>query len=173
MAGQVGAYLGAAVTPYAIQGAQQSMQKGNSDVMTAAPFIGITPAPASVSRSDFEAYIHEKGQAFHTSKTPEGADRAQARADAIKSIQQNGKPDLSQFSQQERLNIYKSARTPVQESMFRRLTIQQQLSALDKATDDEVRKFKLKMIAQHSLALHGNQLEDEDRVKARALIQSK
>jgi len=174
IAGQVAGYLGQSVTPYAITGMQQSLHKGTSPEMAALPFIGVTPAPASVSRTPFESYVIDKYQdAFHTSKTPEGAEKAQARSDAINAIKNGKEPDLTMFSPQERSNIYTSARTPMQTSLFKRLPLEQQLSAYDKATVDEVQKYRLLPILLHSYAIHGSQMDQDARARAQEIITAK
>jgi hypothetical protein len=174
VAGQVASYLGQSITPYAITGAMQSAKKGTSDAMMAAPFIGITPASASISRTPFESYVFEKySNAFHTSKTPEDAEKAQARSDAINAIKKGQTPDMSMFTPREQLSIRTSARTSVQTSLFRRLTLQQQLTAYDKASDEEIKEFKLKPIMVRSFAQHGRQMDQDEQQRAREIIASK
>jgi hypothetical protein len=171
VAGQVADYLGTAVVPYAVTGLQQNLKKGTSPVLAAAPFIGITPASAAISRTPFEAYVNEKYQsAFHTSKTPESAEKARARSDAINAIKNGEAPDLSQFTKQERLNIYLAARTPMQESLFKRLTLQQKISAYDKATSDEIKKYRLRPIVMRDFAEHGRQMDEDEQAQAKAIL---
>lgn len=171
VAGQAMAYMGKSVEPYALQNAQQNRSKGTSDAMTAAPFVGITPAPSSVSRTPFEDYVTERyAAAYHQTQTPESAEHAQLKRDAINAVKQGKQPDLTPFTPGERMSIFTSARTPIQQQRYNRLSIQEKISAWDRATPQERAQFHLKVGLTRDFMLHGATLDPAVRTKAMGII---
>lgn len=167
MAKQLVGYLGKSVEPYAVQNLQQNRSKGTTGAMQAAPFIGITPAPSSVSRTPFEAYVAERyASAYHESLSPESAEKAQSRREAINAIKNGQRPDLAPFTPRERMSIFTAARTPVQQQRFNRLSLPAKLSAWDRATPEERAKFHLRQAIARDFVLHGATLDPDVRNKA-------
>lgn len=173
IAKQAMTYLGKSVEPYAVQNLQQNRSKGETGPMSAAPFIGITPAPSSVSRTPFEAYITERyAQSYHQSLTPESAEKAQARREAISAMKAGKQPDLTQFTPQERMSIFTAARTPIQQQRFNRLSLQEKISAWERATPEERAKFNLKGALVRDFSQHQLHLDPVDRAKVMDIIRA-
>ncbi|MEO5625999.1 MAG: hypothetical protein ABIQ70_08335, partial [Dokdonella sp.] len=144
-------YLGKSMMPYAIQGAAKNASTGTSAVMTALPFIGITPASGEVTKSKFQEYVADK----YYDTLPSGA-RSQEKTDisanfkaAVKAARDGEQPDTRGFtgSQLKRLATEKQELVP--QIRFKRLPINQQLNAWEKATPDERESYKLRAAIMH------------------------
>jgi hypothetical protein len=110
MAKQVVSYLGKSVR--ALRGPEPPAEprQGRKCGDAAAPFIGITPAPASVSSTPFESYVAERyAQAYHETLTPESAEKAQARRDAINALKNGQRPTSSLHAARAHVDLHRGA----------------------------------------------------------------
>lgn len=171
---QTAGYTASAFVPFWMKGVQKESDRGGTNLAKAAPLIGVMPAPASVSNSSFDQYISDKySQAFHVTKTPEGAEQAQKRREAIQAIKKGEAPDLTDFSVAQISRIYHDARTPIQIQQFGRLSLQEKISAYNKASDAEREQFHLSAFIAKDLLHHGLTLPPEERQKALDIIRGK
>jgi hypothetical protein len=77
-------YAAKETVPFAIQGTKQFAESGASGIATAAPYFGITPAPARVtSPEQMERYQHEREQQAYLKKLRHDLRRAVGDGDEI------------------------------------------------------------------------------------------
>jgi hypothetical protein len=142
-AGEVGMHLIKGFVPYSITGADKL--KDASAGRKAANFFGITKAPASVSRSPFEAFVADK--AYNAmpkgSRTQEQADHAQAMHAAEAAVRKGQEPDMAGLSEKDRRDVDKAARMQIPMIRFKRLSIEDKLRAYDLATPKERDTYEL------------------------------
>lgn len=140
---QVGEYLAKGFIPYSITGADKI--KDASTGRQVANFFGVTRAPASVSRTKFEAFVAEKAY----DAMPQGArskaqaDHAKAMHEAEAQVRRGEEPTMDGLSPDDRRNVDRAARMEVPAIRFRRLSIEDKLRAYDLATPAERERYKL------------------------------
>ena len=147
VAEQVGSYILSSSKPYAVQNQQQIAKQGGSVAARIAPFFGITPAPGDIVKSPFQTYVSDSYFESHpsASRTPEEAAARQKLKDASAAIQRGEKPDLSGFTMKERASIQRMSKSKDYVALdFGKLSLQQQLAAYEKATEEERTKYKLR-----------------------------
>lgn len=144
-AGQVGAYLAKGFIPYSITGAQKNSDTGVSAGRQVANFFGITKAPASVSRSKFQAFVADKAYDAmpQGSRSQAQAQHSQAMHAAESAIRRGQTPDMEGLTDADRRNVDKAARQETPAIRFRRLGIEDKLRAYDLATPGERERYQL------------------------------
>lgn len=163
-------HIAGAFVPYSIQNTLKNQQAGQSSLMTAAPFFGVTPAPASIARSDFQQYLAQKAAdaAPQGARSKEQARQTAAIHDAERQLRLGEQPDLSQFSPEQRRSIAKAAREDVTSIRFKRMSLTDKLNAYDVASNDEKQKYNLRRLILNSHWQAGLQaLPPESRQAAR------
>ncbi|MBS0229244.1 MAG: hypothetical protein JSS23_11185, partial [Proteobacteria bacterium] len=181
-------YMAKGFVPYAVQGAVKNKQAEDTDgqdhagkdaALAAAPFIGITPAPADLSHTPFEQYVQDKyvDTLPQGAKSPEDQAKIDARKEALRAMRSGEEADTSMFSPAQVRQMKREASTPVFQTRFMRLTLPQKLRAYDLATPAERERFGLdRMIARH-LAKNVQALPEDERddvlAKAEAILQQR
>jgi hypothetical protein len=108
---QIGKYLANRILPYAVQNQRQIAKSGGGVGQRSLPFVGVVPAPASVTRTPFEQYVTDRYWAHNQDeKTPEQAENSKNFSDAVKAIKSGQTPDLNGLSQSAREKVYKYAK---------------------------------------------------------------
>jgi len=168
-AAQVGKYLAAGFLPYSAKNAQEMNKTGTPPAMMAASFFGVAKAPASVSRTTFQAFVAEHGHGSG-SMTPDQAENSQARRDAIVAMRQGETPDLANFSPAQKQRMRAEARQDPTVVRFNRLSLTDKLRAWDRATDAERERYKLRALILRSYANSFAHLPPEQKQEARQRI---
>jgi hypothetical protein len=144
-AGEVAAHAGKAFVPFGFRGLQQMHASGDSVPMQVAPFIGITPAPASIKKTAAENLASDFMHANMPggARTQEQAETSQNKAAALRAMR-NGDfttpakmlgdgtlqpKDFARLAKQ-------SAESPL-ESAFKHLNLDQALAVYAKGTPSE------------------------------------
>lgn len=172
-AAQVGEYLAKGFVPYSLTGAEQARGAGTGRQV--ANFFGLTKAPASVSRSRFEAFVAEKAYDAmpRGARSQAQAEHAKAMHDAEAAIRRGEEPSMEGLSPEDRRNVDKAARQEVPAIRFRRLSIEDKLRAYDLATPEERERYQLApMILRSNWHKAVRDLPDTDREAVLAKIQT-
>jgi hypothetical protein len=149
---QVGEYVAKGFLPYSWTGHKKLDAMDSSPSRKVANFFGVTTAPASISRTPFQAFVAEKAYASlpKGARTPEQAEHSQQMHE-IEAQLRNGKPaDLSVLSPRDQRNALRASRDEVPAIRFRRLGIDDKLRAYDMATPEERDKYRLRDIILRS-----------------------
>ncbi len=156
-------YILKGFTPYAVTSAVKSAQTGQSLPLTLAPFVGVAPAPASITRTKFQDFVADNSFKGAAARTQEQADASKAKHDAETAIRRGEKPDLTAFTPKERFQIQQAARKEVPEIRFHQLSFADKLKAYDMATDQEKQEYKLRQIIMKSSTHALQNASPEDR----------
>lgn len=136
---QVGEYIAKAFAPYVVAG-NAKLDKTDAGIgAKVGNFFGVTPAPASVSRTPFQEYLAKRGAAHASQggRTQEQADRSNARNEAIDATRAGKNPDLSQFTEPDRKRIAADSQLVQPQVRFQRLSLGEKLHAWNMATPQE------------------------------------
>jgi hypothetical protein len=172
-AGEVGEHLAKGFIPYSITGADKI--KGESAGRQAANFFGITRAPASVSRSKFQAFVADKAYDAmpQGARSQQQADHSKAMHDAEAEIRRGETPDMAGLTDADQRNVDKAARQEVPAIRFRRLGIEDKLRAYDLATPEERDSYQLApIILRSNWHKAVRDLPDDERDAVLAKIQA-
>jgi len=146
------AYLGKSFTPYSVTGAMKAHDTGQSAMMTALPFIGITPAPGDITKSPFLKYVEDRYfEQQPRAKTQAQADRSRQFADNLQALQ-SGSLDTSHLSGKDLRKLENAARASVTQYRFGRLSLPQQVRAYELASPDERSEFGLQSYVGRNLS---------------------
>lgn len=170
-AGDVTNYLFHQFEPYAFQGMERARQAGKSPLEMALPFVGIMPAPSSITGTPFMDYMAEKSAAGRAEggETKERAVKAQNMHEAEAAIRRGETPDLSQLSHKDRHTVEKVSHIAAATARFKRLSIEEKIRAYQLATPEEREKYKL-----HAALMRGRDRDMRDVSPAdRPAIQAK
>lgn len=144
--GQVGRYLAKQLYPYSVQNLNRAQEAGKGGWEQYSPFIGIAPAPASVTRSPFQNYVTQKY--FDTmprgGMTPEQQDTAAAKRAQLQGLREGDDVDLSNLSLKQQRAIEKQAHTEIPAQRFEKLPLDQMLAAWKKAKPEEREQYGLR-----------------------------
>lgn len=143
---QVAEYLAQGLEPYAFKNEARAAQAGGGSVDRALPFVGMTPAPSDIARSQFQVFVAHNGERGYGgfNQTPEQAavsERVRAAEDAIRTGQQ---PDFTGMSEPDVLRAERTAQMPKPESEFMRLGLEDKLRAYDMASPEERTAYHLR-----------------------------
>ncbi len=146
-AADIAEHIAKSIEPYAIQGMIKNSEDGKSAAMTVLPFFGITPAPASVTRSKFQEFVADKisEKVPSAARTKEDVARTNRIRDAENSIRQGGHPDVSGLEPKDQVRVLKEAQQSVSELRFKRLSLEDKLKAYELATPDEKKNGSLRV----------------------------
>ena len=160
-------YLGKGMVPYSVSGAQQNAKAGRSTGMTIAPFIGITPAPGSVTKSEFQQYVTDKhfGQQTIEGRSVRDAEKGRAFNDALQALRNGEQIDKSKFSKGQLDAMQRMIKTPKPQAYFARLPFDQQLHAFELATPQERQKYGLNATLQKGLPKYLRSLPSDQRAE--------
>jgi hypothetical protein len=138
-------YLASSFTPYSVRGAMKNASTGESPVMSALPFIGVTPAPGNITHSAFQDFVLHGGTNGWPSivKTPEEQDRKQAIRAASAALRNGAEPDFGDLSEADIVKAQKASGHAVPELLFKRLPNLDKLKAWDMATPHEREEYHL------------------------------
>lgn len=158
---QIGEYIVSGFEPYAFENEQQAEKAGGGPVDRALPFVGVTPAPADIDRSDFQQFVAENGTRGYSgfTTTPEKAETSQKKRAAEDALRTGRDPDYTGLSDRQVLQAEKEGQIPKPELQFQRLGIEDKLRAYDMATPDERQQYHLR---DH--LLHGRVMESVRRL---------
>lgn len=128
--------------PFSLRNYQQRIEKGGSKSQAVQSFFGITPAPASIDRTDTQErisdYLKAKGvpvktkEQFETSKTVRGMiQKGRAGVDIMPALS-----DMEQGDAKKRSIAKRTLVSPLQDS-FKMLPLSQALTVFEKATSQE------------------------------------
>ena len=161
------------VEPYALQNQQRNADAGGGAVRSALPFLGVTPAPASIARTKFQqAVVKARSEQEHeTNRSPEQAQHGRDLSDAINKVRAGDRSVLPTLSERDRQTVLKDAKTDINEYRFMGLPLQQQVNLFDEATPEEAKQYKLlQHINQRMLSVRGqHELQGMDPQDAQAL----
>jgi len=137
-------HAGKAVIPFSVRGMQREQQLGAGTVEKILPFIGVTPAPADISKSKAEdlasKLLGERGHAAISKEQFERRDlqRQIKRFERLKEpIPDEIQKRMGELSKRQRSDAAKAGNlTPLQEQ-FKRLTINGAIKVLSVATPKE------------------------------------
>lgn len=162
---EIAEYVAKGFEPYSINNQSKMVETDSGAGQRVANFFGVTQAPRSVSKSDFQAFVAEKKREKIPAgaRTQESAEHTQALyavEDAIRDLYRDH-PDFAKKSQDEQAKLLagidgysalnagdkkkaaKAAERLVPEIQFRGLTIADRLEAYDLATSDERKRYNL------------------------------
>lgn len=139
-------YLGKSFVPYSVRGAMKSASTGKNAAMTTLPFIGITPAPASITHSEFQDFVMHGGTNGWPSivKTPEQEERKQTMRAASAALRDGTEPDYGDLSEADIQKVQGDSDHSVPELLFKRLPNVDKLKAWDLATPHEREEYHLR-----------------------------
>ncbi|HEX5464454.1 MAG TPA: hypothetical protein VFW88_07040 [Burkholderiales bacterium] len=163
---QVGEYLAKGFTPYAITNTAKAHQNDAGLGREAASFVGVTTAPASVSRTPFQEFVANKAyesepQAARTQAQAEHSQRMHAVEVALRS---GDSPDMSDLTPRDQRNAKRASSMEVPEIRFKRLSFEDKLHAWKVATPAERDRYHLRdMILRSNWREALNRLPDEER----------
>jgi hypothetical protein len=140
--------------PFSIRGAQKGIERGGSAGAIAAPFIGVTPAPADVNKTKAEKLVSEYG----ADRTPQGARTQEetkrsdlkrkmyvalrkGEVEKAKNFFKEGKDDKI-LRPRDYIDTVKKARKSPLINSFSHLTYEQALRVMDVATPEEQRQLR-------------------------------
>lgn len=169
---EIAAYILKGMLPLSVQNVQESRANGDSAGQMAAGFFGFNPAPASLNRSAFQAFVAKggaKGWDFPAA-TPAEAEYQDRRRAAEHALRTGQTPDLSGLDPRDVATLKRKVRTPTPELQFDRLGLADKLDAYEMATPAERQRYHLTAILarttpQRSVAFR--RLPEEER---RALL---
>jgi hypothetical protein len=149
-----GKYLGKSVQPFGIRNLLRERQLGGSAVDQALPFVGLTPAPAAISRTKAENLMSEflKGRIPNAAITKDQAEVYDTKRQVLSLIRQ-GKPidlelaaKLQNLSPRQLENIVADTGKDYFTKRFKALTLREALDVYNVATPEEQGKSKLLLV---------------------------
>jgi hypothetical protein len=160
-------YLGKSFMPYAVTGAQQNAKAGQSLAMSALPFIGITPAPGDVTKSQLQNFIaqHYYATLPQGARTQEQAESSAQFNQALAAKRRGEKPDTTGMTPAQLQRLQKLSGTTVPADRFKRLPLAAKLQAYEMATPAERRQYKLRETILGSGWQHAIQNEKDPETK--------
>jgi hypothetical protein len=162
-------YLGKSMLPYSVTGAAKNASTGKSTAMTIAPFFGVTPAPGSVTKSEFQQYVADRhfGQQSNEGRSVKSAESSHAFSDALQAMRLGQPVDKTQFSRGQLEAMQRMIRTPMPQSYFGKLPFDQQMHALEIATPLERQKYGLERTMRKGLSSYLSKLPPSQRAEVR------
>ena len=143
---QVGEYFAKGFIPYSVTGQGKLEENDAGLAARVGNFFGFTVAPASVSRSKFQAFVADKA----AESAPQGA-RSLAQAERSRhlreveaSLRKGGDPDMADLTEREQKNARKAAGMQAPEIRFKRLSLEDKVHAWDLATPEERERYHLR-----------------------------
>jgi hypothetical protein len=156
-AAQLGKYWAAQFLPFTFSNGQKVAENGGKMGRQIANFFGVTNAPASVTRSDFQAFVgHNGNKGFgHEMRSQVDLEHSRAVHQAEAAIRQGDTPDMTGMTPRDRKRIAREVRSEVPELEFRKMDIEDKLQGWDMATPKERVDYNLRrdilMTAQNAI----------------------
>jgi hypothetical protein len=143
---EIAEYVAKGFVPYSVTNHQKSASNEAGVGRQLANFVGVTTAPASVSRSKFQEFVaHNGNKGFgHELRTQADAEHSQKIHDIEQEIRNGGHPDLSGLSRRDVMRIRRESKVEVPEIRFKKMDIEDKLDAWDMATPEERTRFNLR-----------------------------
>lgn len=143
---EIAEYVAKGFMPYSWTNRQKIVENEGGIARQVAGFAGITTAPASVSRTPFQAFVAHNGHAGfgHELRTRASAEHSRKVREIIDEVRQGGTPDLTGLSRRDLGRIRRESRVEVPELQFQRMGLEDKLDAWDMATPKERRKYHLR-----------------------------
>jgi hypothetical protein len=153
---QIGEFVAKGFLPISVTQAQKAKANDAGSGRLAASFFGVTNAPASVTRSPFQAFVAEKAiesmpRGARTQEQAEHSERMRAAEDAMR---RGGDPEFGDLSEKDQQRARKAAQVNVPELRFHHLSIVDKLHAYDLATPAERERYDLRDIILRSNPSH-------------------
>lgn len=145
-AAQLGKYWAAQFLPFTFSNGQKVAENGGKMGRQIANFFGVTNAPASVTRSDFQAFVgHNGNKGFgHEMRSQVDLEHSRAVHQAEAAIRQGDTPDMTGMTPRDRKRIAREVRSEVPELEFRKMDIEDKLQGWDMATPKERVDYNLR-----------------------------
>lgn len=142
---QIGEYVAKGFVPYSITNMSKSNKEKRGVGRMGINFLGFVDAPASVSRSDFGAFVAHGGKRGWASikRTRQQADYSEKLHDASAAIRRGDEADMSDLTDHDAKKARAAARKAVPEIRFGKLSMEDKIRAWDLATPEEREKYHL------------------------------
>jgi hypothetical protein len=170
----VALHAGQSALPFSVRGYQKETERGGSVLKRVAPFVGITPAPAYINKSEAEKLISRKTEETlpRGARTREEADRSQLRHQ-LQTKARNGQDISSEVSvaiKQGKLrpddahDILRDAKQTPLQLRYKHLTLKDALEVWDVMTSDERNEVK-DILAEKATSVDDLPETEQDAVK--------
>ena len=153
-AGQIMLHLAKAFVPFAVKGAMVASERGDSPLLSAVPFVGITPAGKNFNRSEAERLMGEITalNMSQSSKTKVETERNDLKRKITRELRL-GNADVAatlfaeaqadgMLTAKDMTKIRENSKKPPASSDFSRLTLDQMYPVYEKGTEAEKEKWR-------------------------------
>ena len=155
---QIGQVINAAIhdyAPFAVQGMLEEGKRGQSVVQKALPFVGVTPAPRSATRTPAENRMMDLlGRRREVGATPEEAERRGSIATALRQLREGDAEGFrrtlggSNLGTGDVARILKRAQQDPWVERFKSLQVEDAMDVFDKMSDEEKARYAPAMMAK-------------------------
>ena len=164
-------FIAAQFKPMGIQNAQDARSRGQPLAEQAAAFIGVTPAPRSVTRtaaqSKMSDFLNASGPSHLTPEQQDTRDERRTLTSGLRSGDPNARAKVGDAIRSGDLTVKSGIKTlksgltsTTDAESFKRLTAQQAVTVWSLGTEDEKRRWKLSLITKIARARQNGQHVD-------------
>jgi hypothetical protein len=168
---QEAAFIGEQFKPMGISNAQQAKERRQPFAEQAAAFIGVTPAPRSVTRTPAQSkmsdYLNQSGASHLTPEQQDAQAAKRTLRNDLRAGDQNARAHVGdairsgELSVRSGITTLKSGLTSTSDAeSFKRLTAEQAVTVWSLGTDDEKRRWKFALIVKIARARQNGQHVD-------------
>lgn len=145
-AAQLVKYWTAQFLPFTFSNGQKVAENGGTMGRQIANFFGVTNAPTSVTRSQFQAFVGHNGNMGygHEMRTQADLEHSRAVHKAESAVRAGETPDLTGMTARDRKRIARDSRSEVPELMFNKMNIEDKLQGWEMATPKERDEYRLR-----------------------------
>lgn len=145
-AAQLAKYWGSQFLPFTFSNGQKVAENGGKLGRQVANFFGVTDAPASVTRTDFQTFVgHNGNKGFgHEMRSQIDLEHSRAVHKAEAAVRSGEAPDMTGMTLRDRKRIARESRSEVPELEFRKMDIEDKLQGWDIATPKERQDYHLR-----------------------------
>ena len=142
---QIAEYFAKGFVPYSITGQGKLTENDAGLAARVGNFFGFTVAPASVSRSEFQAFVADKAAdtAPRGARTQAQADKSEHMREVESELRRGESPDMSGLTERQLRDARRAAGMQVPEIRFMRLSLEDKLRGWDMATPEERARYHL------------------------------
>ena len=141
---QIGKYMAKAFLPYAVGNQQRVKESGGGLGAQAAPFFGVTPAPAAIDWTPLEHFLHDHARLKSGTLTPEQGDLVDRKRAARAAIRRGEAVDPESLSGDQLREIRKQLRVDPQVQQFKSLAFAEKLRAYELASPEERERYRMR-----------------------------